>query len=221
MRVAPQYWIWNADGFTAKKSKSWLSGMISYVWHSFGMDAKNPPDLVALQKKIVDCFEGGTAEEQRAMLGILLVAQHLMPETHRVEDAADLIAEHEAVLDGADIGVIAALLVTNRDVPTAPIEIRDTITAFWATRHHKLQYELPRGLEPTLLAYAANRSISDGDLAMAADLLEMAERECSGFKAAQALLASAREGQSSLSLLDLTNELRGIEPSEEDATEEE
>jgi hypothetical protein len=157
MQVAPQYWIWQSDGFSPVRAPQVLEGFIELLLGSMGApEHSQVVDLTAVLEKIEDAVPGiAKPDDRRAMVGIYVLWHALLSPDHHRPRAADFIERFEKDLDDPSVvGFAIRLLITH------PIEwTLDQLTQLVEQRREDLRrgrgQPLPGRIDAALLLTTA------------------------------------------------------------------
>lgn len=119
MQVAPQYWIWQADGFSQVRAPQVLEGFIELLLGTMAdPEHSHVVDLTAVLEKIEDALPGiAKPDDRRAMVGIYVLWHALLGPDHHRPRAAEFIERFDQDLDDPSVVGFAVRLLT-----THPIE---------------------------------------------------------------------------------------------------
>jgi len=169
MQLAPQYWIWQTGGLTAKSATRRFDGFVEALigWHAgqhtdgFALD-EVCREIEALVPKLPD------GEAKTALIATHVVWHaHVDPADHRPEAVA-FTHEYEAVLDTPSPGCFVASLLGNRPMPTwSADEWAAVAQARNDSRHAKNHPPLPAAIDVLIQLYAADELKAAGKHAKA------------------------------------------------------
>lgn len=118
MQIAPQYWIWQADGFSQVRAPQVLEGFIELLIGTMA-DPEHPQvvDLTAVLDKIesaLPCI--AKPEDRRAMVAIYILWHRFLSPGHHRPRAAEFIERFDADLDEPSVVGFAVRLLTSNPI---------------------------------------------------------------------------------------------------------
>lgn len=137
MQLAPQYWIFQADGLRMERGPAVLDGFLELLLPLLrGDDNVLPVNMTDVLERIEALLPGEAAPAKRAPLVALYVLWHrlLAPEFHR-PDPQRFLARFGADLERPSAAAFAVTLVLGSDMPWSTEELAE----FAATRASELR----------------------------------------------------------------------------------
>ena len=120
VQMAPQYWIWRGDGFTAKDAPKVLGGFVDLVVETLA----NPdqPATIVDMNAVLETIEktiGGTtnAEQRRPMIGLYLLWHRVMAPEHHRPRGQEIIDNHVADIEEPCMAGFAVAVLTGHVDP--------------------------------------------------------------------------------------------------------
>lgn len=118
VQIAPQYWIWQAEGFSQVRAPQVLEGFIELLLATMA-DPEHPQvvDLTAVLEKIESALPGiAKPADRRAMVGIYILWQAFLGRDHGRPRAAEFIERFDADLDDPSVVAFAVRLLTSTPI---------------------------------------------------------------------------------------------------------
>jgi len=166
-RWAPQYWIHQADGFTAKSAPVFLDGMVSFLIEGLsGRSEAGLTPMTAVLDKIEKIAPGiSKAADRIPMAGIMALWNNFAPDDQRRKLKPKLGAQLEADLGQPSVvGFMVITLLGGTPGWTAE-EFRTLATERRAELRSKLRQPLPKRIDASLFIVSADRLLAEGDRA--------------------------------------------------------
>lgn len=218
MRAAPQYWIWNADGFGHGSADRYFSGFVGHLADTFAGHHEGVTDMRAVLERIEELLPG-TAEGpvKTLMVAIYTLWHHVLaPSDHRPRGAS-ILAEHEHLLQQAEVPSFVVGFFSGQLPDWTDDQWLALASARRADRTERRHLELPAGFDAALQVMAAERLTEAGRIDEARTLARFAVEELPGNEPLMAWEAGLAIGDASE--LDLRALVFGLDagtgPSEE------
>lgn len=197
-QLAPQLWIWQAEGFSQARAPQVLEGFIELLLGTIA-DPEHPQvvDLAAVLEKIEIATPGVAKAEDRLPMVAIYVLWHafMNPERHHRPGVAEFIERFDSDLDDPSAIGFAVRVLTEH-----PLEwTLDQVTELVDRRRDDLRrgrgQPLPPRLDVALLLTAALMLWDHGQLADAAALISEAVEALPGDEGLIAVEKAALEGE--------------------------
>jgi hypothetical protein len=218
--LAPQYWIWQADGLTKGTAARYLDGFIRHLNDAKAGRAEGMPDMNGVLGRIETLVPGMAASPAGTAMIALYFLWHrsLPPENHR-SGAPSFLAKYQKALMAPSVTAFATGLLTD-DLPTWS---DDQWLALATSRRQeratkKSAQPLPAELDAAMLVMAAHVLLAAGQESTAVQLAGWAVEEMPGHKQLCAWETSVAAGELPIKI-DLMAMILGTEP-EADSTPE-
>jgi hypothetical protein len=163
LEIAPQYWIWQTEGFTAEHGPVRLAGFLSHLLRTFGSGAPTVPNMAPVMEMIELLVPTCRGADRRALLVLYLlyhsVTRSLGSESER------FLRENAAYLEECEIEMLAVWPLLHEDDPEWPIE--RCVAAFenYMKRRYRPQaLSLPLAFEIAITAQIASRFLALGEM---------------------------------------------------------
>lgn len=211
MHLAPQYWIWNAEGFDHTSASRYFTGFVEHLASTFAGHGEGVTDMRAVLERIEQLLPG-TADGQAKTLMVAIYAlwhRVLPPSDHRPR-VASVLAAHEHLLQRPDLPSFVVGLVFGQ-LPEWTDDQWNTLASDRREQRSKRRHlELPSGYDAALQIMAAERLMEAGRTDEARTLARYAVEEMPGNEPLMAWEAELTTGQ--VSELDLRALVLGLEP---------
>lgn len=163
VRLAPQYWVWQADAFDQQSADRYFSGFLDHVISSDEGITDIRPVLERIEQLL-----GGTADgvAKDSMVGIYALWHRMLPPRDHRPDGAAVLARYEDVLQSVGMRAFAVGFLTNQVPDWTEEEWVALATDRRAERSKRRHLELPAGLDAAVQMFAAealNESGGDGE----------------------------------------------------------
>lgn len=127
--IAPQYWIWQAEGFSHVRAPQTLEGFVELLIGTMA-DPENPQvvDLTAVLEKIESLLPGiAKAEDRRAMVAIYILWHVFLGRDYGRPRAAEFIERFEQDLDAPSVVGFAVRLLTSNPIEWTLDQLADLV----------------------------------------------------------------------------------------------
>jgi len=218
MHLAPQYWIWNAEGFDHKSVSRYFSGFVGHLADTFAGRNDGPPDIRAVLERIEQLLPGTADGPAKTFMVAIYTLWHraLVPSSHR-PNAASLLARYEPLLQQADMPSFVVGLLSD-PMPTWTDDQWYAMATDRRTRRSTRRYlELPAGFDAALQVMAAERLMEEGRVDEAHTLARFGVEELPGNEPLIAWESELLTGH--ISKLDMNALILGLEPGAGDSEE--
>lgn len=211
MRLSPQYWVWNADGFDHRSADRYFSGFVGHLADVFAGRHEGVTDMRAVLERIEQLLPGTADGSTKTLMVAIYALWHrtLAPSDHRPVAAA-LLAEHEHLLQRAEVPCFVAGLLSDQMPEWSDRQWEQLATERREQRTTRSHLELPACLDAALQVMAAERVTAAGHTDQALTLARFAVEELPGNEPLMAWEAGLAAGQPVE--LDMRALVLGMEP---------
>lgn len=211
MQAAPQYWIWNAQGFDAKAAGRYFSGFLQHLLEVRADRVDALSDITPVLERIEQLLPGLADGEPKAlMLAIYAIWNETVPPENRRPVASELLNKHHALLNKMDIPSFVVKLFAN-DLPEWTADQWLNLASDRRAQRSKRRYlQLPPSIDAALQVIAADQLMDSGRADEALTAANAAVEELPGDK--QLLNWEATFGAAESAALDLWALILGTEP---------
>lgn len=211
MRVAPQYWVWNAEGFDHKSTSRYFSGFVGHLADTFAGSNEGVTDMRAVLKRIEQLLPRTADGPVKTVMVAIYALWHrtLAPSDHRPHGAS-LLAKHKHLLQHAEVTSFVVGLLSNELPEWTDDQWHTLATDRRAQRSMRRHLDLPPGFDATLQVMAAERLMDAGRTDQAQTLARFAVEELPGNEPLMAWEAGLATGQ--IPELDLRALGLGLQP---------
>lgn len=211
MHLAPQYWIWNAEGFDHTSASQYFTGFVEQLASAFSGHGEGVTDMRAVLERIEELLPGTADGQVKTLMVAIYALWHrvLPPSDHRPR-ATSILAAHEHLLQRPDLPSFVVGLVFGQ-LPEWTDDQWNTLASDRreqrSTRRH---LGLPSGYDAALQIMAAERLMEAGRTDEALALARYAIEEMPGNQPLMVWEAELTAGR--VSDLDLRALVLGLEP---------
>lgn len=181
-RLAPQYWIGEADGYDAKNAPRWFNGFIEALISWLSGDNKDGFDLTRVIEKIeqlVPLLPDG--EAKTTMVATHVLWHEWRHSDHHRPNATQFIEQYGPCLDLPTPTAFTVGVLSNRRPPTwAPDEWAEMALKRHAERAKGKELPLPASIDALIQLEAADRLEATGRHEEAVVFAAYAVEECPG-----------------------------------------
>ena len=181
VRLAPQYWIWNAEAFDHKSTSRYFGGYVAHLVDVIGERHEGVVDMSTVLERIEQLLPGtadGPAKE--FMLAIYALWHGLIEPDKRRPRAAKLLADHGHLLERPGLAAFVTSVLLN----VLPEWTEDDWYELAANRRRGRatggSVELPAGVDAALQVIAAQQLVKAGRRDNARELAGFAVEELPG-----------------------------------------
>jgi hypothetical protein len=213
VQFAPQYWIWNADGFRHDSASRYFSGFVQNLVEVFAGRDESVADIREVLERI-EQFLPGTAEgpAKTIMVATYALWHRSLAPSERRPRAATLLADHEHLLQQAETPSFVAGLLSNQLPEWTDDQWLALATERREERSKRRHLEVPAGVDAALQIIAAEALMKAGRTDEASTLARFAVEELPGNEALIAWERALADGQPTER--DLRALVLGLQPSE-------
>ena len=181
MQLAPQYWIYNPQGFDATTAQQYLVAFIGQVVGILLQPSSKLTDIRPVLEKVEVLVTGLAKPAQRLpMLALYFLFNFFAPEDSRSAGYPKLIETYKSDFDTPSIISLAAHLLTGQN-PDWPLPLMEELyTRYFRERHYANTLDLGRILEAAFILRLAEQNRATGDLTRAKELIAFAVETCPG-----------------------------------------
>ncbi len=214
MRAAPQYWIWNAEGFDRKSAERYLSGLVSHLIETFAKRNDGIPDMSAVLEQIEELLPAtGEGSAKDALVAIYVLLHRVLAPDDRRSRAAEFVDAYEDLLKRPGMPAFAAGLLSDQLPEWTEDELHALATKRRQERSRNAHLELPSSVDAALQAMAAEHLNKAGRIEEAQALASFAVEELPGNGLLMKWEAGLADGEDPQ--LDLGALVMGIDPDDE------
>ena len=156
VRMAPQYWIWQTEGFHPVQAHGRLAGFIEQI---LPVLANKPDAQLTDLRPLLELYEKSIAsapkEQKRSMLALYFLWHAIAPSSHRLEGCEAFMHKHEAFMSEPHAVGLALSILMNRH-PDWPLETLQAVEVeYWRTCKQKNALRFPHEVEAGLAMFVA------------------------------------------------------------------
>ncbi|MCW5737303.1 MAG: hypothetical protein KIS73_24470, partial [Enhydrobacter sp.] len=147
--LAPEYWIWRAEGYNAQTARMYLEGFLGQV---VGMMQRAPDAKLTDLTKVLDKIEAQSLDnikpnDRRVMLVLYALFQCLAGPKYQRPQAAELFERYDGDFRKPTIEQLAYHLVIGGELTWTIDQFAELHANYFSQRHHKEVLSLGRALE--------------------------------------------------------------------------
>ncbi len=218
VQLAPQYWIWNADGFHHKSVDRYFSGFVGHLMEALADRGEGMTDMQTVLQRIEELLPGTADGPVKNMMVAIYALWHrvLAPNNHR-QGAADFLGKYEDLLRQPEMPSFVVRLLSGETPEWTDEQWHTLATERRMQRSERQHLELPSSVDAALQVMAAAQMKDAGRLDKARKFARFAVEELPGNESLMAWEAGFATGEiSELDLRALVLQLEpGAEPQEE------
>jgi hypothetical protein len=173
--LAPRYWVWKAEGFTAGTANAYLSGFIGELATVLrGDDDARLTDITGVLQRIEELVPGfSPASRMPALVLYHLFHWYASADWHR-PTFESFLQQYEQELNAPSIPSLVGHVLSGAQVDWPANEHDEQLECYFTTRFHKGGLHIDPLFESALLIHAAQRYLRHGSLERASDLVTQA-----------------------------------------------
>ena len=173
MPVAPQYWIWNADGYNKDNANQYLEGFLSQYVDYLQTDAAFT-DIRPVLFKIESLVPNLNKVSQRLpMVSLYLMFSWFLPEEERTKNL-DFIGNYRDDFSTPSIESLLIHILTHQ-IPTWSLsELDELLNKYMKQRYHKQGLNIGVFFEAVITLWIAEKYRSEGNENRAKELIALA-----------------------------------------------
>jgi hypothetical protein len=181
VQFAPQYWIWNAEGFDNRSASRYFSGFVGNVADTLAGRNEGVTDIRPVLERIEQLLPGTANEPGKTLMVAIYALWHrtLGPSDHRPR-AVSFLHQNEHLLQRAELPSFVAGLLTDQMPDWTDDEWHALATDRRAERSRRRHLELPPGFDAALQVMAAEWLMAAGRTDEARTLARYAIEELPG-----------------------------------------
>lgn len=196
MQVAPQHWVFNAEGLDVRSAPRYLAGFAEVLVEVLAGRSEAMVDMRAVLEQIerqVGGLQDGTAKA--SMVALYALWHRTLGPEHARPNAQALLERHAALLERPCLPAFVTGLLSDRLPPWSGDEWLALAGERRAERSRRDALELPARLDAALQALAAAKLLDEGRTAQAVALAAEAVEELPGDPVLMAWEASVLAGE--------------------------
>jgi hypothetical protein len=218
MRLAPQYWVWQAEGFDRKSVSRYFSGFVGHLVDTLAERTEGVTNMQAVLERIEQQLPGIADGPDKALMLAIYALWHsvIAPSEHRPQ-AAKFLAKHGHLLQRLEAPSFVVGLLTDQMPDWTDDQLHTLATQRRIEREKRGHLELPVGFDAALQVVAAERLMEAGRAEEGRHLAGFAVEEMPGYEPLIAWEAALQGGPASA--LDLRALVLQTEPGAEERKE--
>lgn len=202
LKVAPQYWIWDANRFSSDGAPSFLSGFLEH-FNEVSITKGAITDMRAVVKKCIELIPQAITPNKRAMLLLIALFNSKVNNENRVEGWETCFDKHKAVLDPCCIERLLGDIFMGNEWEWSATECANCVEDYLNTRHKKSVLEIPRLQQRALMLGVYNKMLPEGNLGQAKDWAKKALLDEAGARDMQTLIETTAEKAKPFNLFEI------------------
>jgi len=181
-QLAPQYWIWQADGFSNESAPRYFSGLVANLTDAGSGQVEAVAPMAAVLERIEEILPGtGDGEVKAIMVAIYALWHGTVARTeHRRPGADDVLSRHEGLLKDPSVAAFAVGLLSGEIPDWSVDQWLELATERRLERESRSQLELVPSVDAALQVVAAEELVKACRLAEAQRLASLAVEELPG-----------------------------------------
>jgi hypothetical protein len=160
--VAPQYWIWNTEGFQPKQAHARLSGFL-FVFQNLVIDNTLSVDLSKLMQEYERLLPSVKKVYKVAMLALYKLFNSIVPHENRSPSFERIMKDERRVFDECGIEMLVSHFLLEESPPWSLEECASALERYRERRFAKRTIAIPVLLELALTAWIANGWLQKGN----------------------------------------------------------
>jgi hypothetical protein len=208
-QLAPQYWIWQVQGFQASHARHRFSAFVSHLVSCFENNTHAVPDMRGLLKQIEEMVPQAKAEDRPAMLCLYWLYNATMRQEGQRPQWQEFLSHYNDSIESCSIeGVTSAVML---GVPLDwPVEDCERVFQDYLKRKFKPNaVNLPQIVEVAVMVAIANMYLGKGDCDTFGQWLANAILQASGRSPIQEVLQKVRQDRRPFSPTEVLG-IRGV-----------
>ncbi len=160
MNLAPQYWIWQTEGFKPEDVNKRFSGFIQQV---YGALTKNDPltDIRPLLEVFENTISHVNQNQKRVMLSIYWIYNSLVNKDGQRPNWESIIQKHSKELSTCSVETMIVRIILSEQLPWEFDECINSLKIYNKERFWKNTIELPVMIEISLFVTIANYALQE------------------------------------------------------------
>jgi hypothetical protein len=181
MQLAPQYWIWNGEGFGHESADRYFSGFVGHFTDTLAGRSDGVTDMRAVLERIEQLLPGTAEGPAKVLMVAIYFLWHdaLPPDDHR-PGADAILAKYKHVLQQSEIASFVVGLLSGQMPEWTVDDWYALATDRRSQRETARHLELPPTFDATLQVMAAERLIEAGRIDEGRTLARFAVEELPG-----------------------------------------
>jgi hypothetical protein len=215
MRLAPQYWVWQAEGFDHKSVSRYFSGFVGHLVETLAERTEGVTNMQAVLERIEQQLPGiADGPDKTLMLAIYALWHNVLASSEHRPQAAKFLAKHGHLLERLEAPSFVVGLLTDQMPDWTDDQLHTLATQRRAEREKHGHLELPVGFDAALQVVAAERLMEAGRADEGRHVAGFAVEEMPGYEPLIAWEAALQGGPASA--LDLRALVLQTEPGAEE-----
>lgn len=161
---APQYWIWNADGFTPRRARHHFSAFMSHVIEELAKPQPKMTDMRNVMKEIEALIEQASDPESVALLATYFVFNSLIDDSAKQSNWQSFFERHESIAERCSIEFITAFIILGIPVRWGVDDCVSQFLEYARNKYKSSAVNLPTRLEIAVVSQIANLFLDEGRL---------------------------------------------------------
>lgn len=179
VQMAPQYWIWKDEGFTASQATKKYSGFLSHL-QEVTLSNGSLVDLRKLLEKYESLIPAAKKEEKISMLATYYLYNFRVAQNGRRPNYEEFLKQYEDVFNECCIEMMVVYLLSNQRWPWNVDNCVSHYNEYKENRFSKNALSIPISIELSLVVEIANMYLRSGEIDRYDKWLDIACLEASG-----------------------------------------
>jgi len=188
MKLAPQYWVLNVDGFEPMEAATRFSGFLEQVYASYSRK-ESISDLRTLMKAFEDKIPKAKQTHKITLLAMYWLYNAIIKEDAKQPDWEKFLDQYSNEIMTCSMEMMIVRVLLFQDLPWFVEQCIDVFKDFNEKRFGKKSLEIPVMIEVALLVTIANHASRENRYQDRTWLLKTAIYEASGYIEIQRLLS--------------------------------
>jgi hypothetical protein len=190
--LAPEYWLWKADGLTTTSAPMYLDGLLGHMIDLNARGKTEIADLSAVLERVETMLPplSATTPGRTELVAIYALWHRIVAPALRRPGANELLADHDAELATPSVTAFAVGLLTDALPDWTAEQYLGVAVTRYEERRKKKPRPLPQAVDASLMVIAAEKCAEAGMAEQASTLASWAIEELPGNPALQAWEAS-------------------------------
>jgi hypothetical protein len=159
--AAPQYWIWQVDGFEAQHAKRRFSGFMAYLCARASTPNEPHLDLRPLMERIEKLLVRASKSDRVTLLAIYFTFNSIIPESDRRPSFQSILQKYAEDGESCVIEILAIRTLLEIPLHWSPDECAGAFAQYERLKYKPRSAKLPWALEVAIEANIANRFLQD------------------------------------------------------------
>jgi hypothetical protein len=198
MRLAPQYWVWKAEGFDHKSVSRYFAGFVSHLVDTIAGRTEGVSDMRGVLERIEQLSPGIADGPDKTLMVAIYALWHsaLAASDHRPQ-SVEFLTKYAYLFQRLEVPSFVVGLLTEQMPDWTDDEWHTLATARRAERERRNHLELPAGFDAALQVMVAERLLEAGRADDARTLAGFAVEELPGYEPAMEWEAGLTVGRPS------------------------